>query len=162
MGGEQLTASAIVRFSAELEADSAAFYEELGRRLPEYEKIFSRFAQACLKTAKQVQRTYQETVTDALETGFAFEGLRMEDYDVNLVLPGFRPDSGRDPGYDRLRALEQAMALETTAGAFYEDVADRSSGLLATIPRAFKRAARTHRLRYEALCSLARSEEGDG
>jgi rubrerythrin len=154
MRDETLTASAVVRFAAELEADSAAFYERLARRLPQHQVLFVGFAQACRKTAKQVQRTYQETVTDALETGFAFEGLRLEDYEVDLVRPGSDPDSSGDPG-DISGALERALALESTAIAFYQGVADRSSGLLATIPRAFRRAARTRRRRCEVLSGLA-------
>ncbi|MGC9347347.1 MAG: hypothetical protein ACP5JG_04335 [Anaerolineae bacterium] len=154
MSAENLTASAIVRFAVELEADSAAFYEQLARHLPQHEAVFIRFAEACIKTARQVQRTYQETVTDALETGFAFEGLRLGDYQVDLVQFEPRSDSATDPD-DVAEALERALALERTAIAFYQDVTDRSSGLLATIPRAFNRAARIRRRRCEVLSGLA-------
>lgn len=149
MRGEQLTASAIVRFAAELEADMAAFYDELARHLPQHEAALTDFAERCRKTATQVQRTYQETVTDALETGFAFEGLALQAYEADLKI-----DLEADPAPAEAQALDRALALEKTAAAFYQDVADRSGALLATIPRAFKRAARTHRRRRDTLSDM--------
>ena len=51
-------------------------------------------------------------------------------------------------------AVALAIALEETAIAFYQDVAEASESLLATIPRAFKRVARTRRRRKDKLQAL--------
>jgi hypothetical protein len=140
-----LTASAIVRFSTDLEVRSASFYRELGERYPEHAQAFAGWAEDCVKSGAQVTRTYQETVTDALETGFSFAGLNLAAYEVGPDLP---PEIGLG------RALAEAIALEEHAIAFYQDVAERSDSLLATIPRAFRRAARTRRRRLEELEAL--------
>ncbi len=140
-----LTASAIISFSTDLEARSADFYRALAERYPQYEDAFAGWAEDCGKSSTQVTRTYQETITDALEAGFSFAGLSLAAYEVDLDLP---PRIGLD------QALAKAIALEEQAIAFYQDVAERSESLLATIPRAFRRAARTRRRRLEKLEAL--------
>jgi hypothetical protein len=140
-----LTASAIISFSTNLEARSAGFYRELGKRFPQHERTFAGWAAECEKSSMQVTRTYQETITDALEAGFSFSGLRLAAYEVDLDMP---------PGIDLDQAVEKVVALEEQAIAFYQDVAERSASLLATIPRAFRRAVRTRRRRLEKLEAL--------
>jgi hypothetical protein len=93
----------------------------------------------------QVVRTYQETITDALEAGYSFAGLSLRDYETDLMLPD---------GAGLSQAVEVASALEDRAVAFYLDVAESSESLLATIPRAFRRVARTRSRRKEELASL--------
>lgn len=140
-----LTASAIISFSTNLEARSAGFYRELAVCFPQHEDAFAGWAEDCEKSSMQVTRTYQETITDALEAGFSFSGLSLAAYEVDVDLP---------PGIDLDRALGKAVALEEGAIAFYQDVAERSALLLATIPRAFRRVARTRRRRLEKLEAL--------
>jgi hypothetical protein len=137
-----LTASAIISFSTGLEARSAGFYRALAARYPQHEGAFASWAEECGKSSVQVTRTYQETITDALEAGFSFAGLSLAAYEVDLDLP---PRTGLK------QALAKAVALEEQAIAFYQDVAERSSALLATIPRAFRRVARTRRRRLEQI-----------
>lgn len=137
-----VTTSEIVRYSAELEARSEAFYRTLADCYPEQGDAFAGYARACAKTSAQIRRTYQETVSDALETGYALPGLDVSQYEVDVALT-----EGTDLG----EALAQARALEEKAVALYEDVAERSVSLLATISRAFKRAARTRRRRRDKL-----------
>jgi rubrerythrin len=140
-----LTASAIISFSTDLEARSADFYRELAARFPEQAETFAGWARDCEKSSTQLTRTYQETITDALEAGFSFAGLSLAAYEVDVDLPAeISPD----------RALEKAIVLEKQAIAFYQDVAERSASLLATIPRAFRRVARTRRRRLEKLEAL--------
>jgi hypothetical protein len=122
-----MTAATIIRFCTDLEERSAAFYEALAARFSEQGKLFSGMAGDCVKSSTQVTRTYQETVTDALETGFSFASISLADYEVDAELP---------------------------AEAFYEDVAESSESLLATIPRAFRRVAKTRRRRREKLETL--------
>ena len=140
-----LTASAIISFSTDLEARSAGFYRELAGRYPQHEYTFAGWAEECEKSSTQVIRTYQETITDALEAGFSFSGLSLAAYEVDLDLPA---------GIGLAQALGKAVALEEQAIAFYQDVAERSDSLLATIPRAFRRAARTRWGRLEKLEAL--------
>lgn len=146
MSDAPLTASAIMTYTADLEDRSAALYGELSARYPEQAKLFSRCAKDCAKHQTQLVRTYQETVTDALETGFSFEGIVLRDYAVETALPG---------GSDLAADLAVAVALEEQAIAFYEIVAERSASLLATIPRAFLRVAKKRQQRLDALKELA-------
>ena len=140
-----LTAAAIISYSTDLEARSQAFYESLARRFAEQGDAFARFAKDCAKSSTTVVRTYQETITDALEAGFSFEGILLSSYaaDVELV-----------EGIDLAQAIALAIALEEKAIAFYQDVAEASESLLATIPRAFKRVARTRRRRKDKLSAI--------
>ena len=146
MNDSTLTASAIMSFSQELERRLTVTYEELAQRFPDHSGLFHGFARSCKKSGMQVIRTYQETVSDALETGYSFAGISLEDYQLEY-------DLAESLSLDE--AAEKAQALEAAASAFYSDVAEASESLLATIPRAFKRAARTHRQRREALLALS-------
>jgi hypothetical protein len=58
--------------------------------------------------------------------------MRLQDYQVDLALAG-------GAGYTEV--LKTAVELEGKASQFYQDVAERSQALLATIPRAFRKAA---------------------
>jgi hypothetical protein len=145
MSEQPITAAAIISFSTDLEARSAAFYRALGWRFDAQGATLTGFADDCDKSSTTVTRTYQETVTDALETGFSFEGIVLSNYAISLDLP---------KGINMKEALSKAIALEETAIAFYQDVAKASESLLATIPRAFKRVARTRRRRLEKLQAL--------
>jgi len=148
MSDAPLTASAIMTFTADLEDRSAALYAELVARFPDQKKLFDRCVKNCAKHKTQLIRTYQETVTDALETGYSFEGIVLGDYAAEAVLP---------EGADMAAALDVAMALEKAAIAFYEIVAERSASLLATIPRVFLRVARKRQQRLDALVALVDS-----
>jgi hypothetical protein len=141
-----LTASAVVSFSQELEQRLAVFYGELAQRFEEYRDAMHDYAQSSTKTGMQVVRTYQETVSDALETGYSFAGISLETYRFDWDVP---------KALTWGQAVEMAQALEAAAITFYRDVAAASETLLATIPRAFKRAARTHEQRQEALERLS-------
>jgi rubrerythrin len=145
MSNQPLTASAIITASQDLEARSARFYEEMSERFATHQAIFAGFARDCEKSSVQVLRTYQETVTDALETGFSFDGLSLRNYEVDVSMP---------QGIGLSEALKRALALEGKAIAFYLDVAERSESLLATIPRAFRRVARTRRRRKDKLQAM--------
>ena len=145
MSQAPLTAATIIRFCTDLEAGSEGFYTTLAERFPEQAALFSRMAKDCTKSGTQITRTYQETVTDALETGFSFAGISTADYEVDAELPA---------DADLPQAVGQALALEETAIAFYEAVAASSESLLATIPRAFRRVAKTRRRRRDKLESI--------
>jgi rubrerythrin len=145
MSQAPLTASTIISFCTDLESRSEAFYNTLSARFPEQATAFARMAKDCTKNSTQVTRTYQETVTDALETGFSFATISLAEYEVDAELPAEA---------DLAQAVGQALALEETAIAFYQAVAESSESLLATIPRAFRRVAKTRRRRREKLETL--------
>jgi rubrerythrin len=142
MSQAPMTAATIISFCSDLEARSETFYESLAERFPQQGATFSRMARDCAKSSIQVRRTYQETITDALEAGFSFAGISLADYEVDAELPA---------GADLAQAVGQALSLEETAIAFYEAVAESSDSLLATIPRAFRRVAKTRRRRRDKL-----------
>jgi hypothetical protein len=145
MSEQQITAAAIISYSTDLEARSAAFYQALSERFAGQQATFAGFSKDCAKSSTTVVRTYQETVTDALETGYSFEGIALSDYVIDTDLP---------QGIALAGAVTKALALEERAIAFYDDVAVASESLLATIPRAFSRVARTRRRRKDKLQAL--------
>jgi rubrerythrin len=129
----EITASAVISFVERLEEDSACLYEQLARRFEDQRDRFLTFARDSEKNRVLVVRTYRETITDALEACFSFEGLDLAGYAVETTL-------AEDASL--AEALAATIALERKACAFYADVAQRSQSLLATIPGAFKRVAK--------------------
>jgi len=129
-----VTTATIINFSERLEESSANFYETLAERWAEHRDTFLAWAKESRKNKVLITRTYQETITDALEAGYCFEGLNLGDYSFGV---GLAPDTSP------AEAVQIAIALEEKAQKFYLDVAERSQALLATIPRAFRRVAET-------------------
>jgi len=142
---ENLTASSIISYVQSLEDGSAAFYGELAERFKGHRDSFAAFAAESKKNKVTVVRTYQETITDALEACFCFEGLELASYAVDTALA---------EGVSLTDALNVAIELEDAAIRFYLEVAERSEALLATIPRAFKRVARKRSKRKDCLEAL--------
>ncbi|MBM3238386.1 hypothetical protein FJZ31_19005 [Candidatus Poribacteria bacterium] len=140
-----VTASAIISFAEKLENSSLTFYEKLAERWAENKEIFLNFAKESEKNKTSVVRTYRETITDALEAGFSFEGLDLKDYEAETTLT-------EDVSYSE--ALGIAIELEEKACKFYLDVAERSQSLLATIPGAFSRVAKRRSARKLKLQSM--------
>jgi len=145
MESVSLTAAAIISFSEELEDKSSVFYDELADRWVENKEAFQTFSKEGGKNKTWVVRTYQETISDALEATFSFEGLNLEDYSVETTL-------AEDASY--AEALEMAIALEEKVCEFYLEVAKRSESLLATIPGAFRRVAKRRNKRKLKLQSM--------
>lgn len=136
------TASTIIRFAERLEEETVSFYEKLAAAHPQAKETFLAFAKEAAASRTLVSRTYQETVSDAIETGFSFEGLNLAEYTTEDAI---RKDlSYRD-------ALKAALAREQKAERFYAEAAERSQSLLATVPRAFHRIAETRRRRKEGI-----------
>jgi rubrerythrin len=140
-----ITASAIISFTEDLEDRSGEFYKELAERFPEETDIFLVLVKDCEKTKKLVTQTYRETVSDALETGFSFDGLDLTEY----LFEGSLPED-----INLGEALKKATALEEKAVEFYEEIAKRSRSLLATISVAFKSAAKRRKQHKQKLESL--------
>ena len=150
MDSGSVTTAAIISFTEKLEDDSTAFYEEMARRWPGNASLFQSFANDGRKNKTQVVRTYQETISDALEASYAFEGLNLADFPTEATLS---PDATYGD------ALSTAVKLENGAVALYLDIAARSESLLATIPRAFRRVAKKRDKRKEELQAMLAATE---
>ena len=142
MEDAMLTTSAIMSFAEKLEDDSAAFYEKLAARFDEGKEVFLGFAKESKKNKTHLIRTYQETISDALEAAFSFEGLELTDFDFEVKDLGFR------------ETLAAAGKIEEEAARLYAQIAEQAQSLLATIPRAFSRVAKKRRARKEVLQTM--------
>jgi len=129
MEESNVTASAIISFAEKLEDDSSKFYKQLAEKYMENKELFLSFAEECRKNKVLVIRTYQETITDALEACF-IKSVNLDEYIVETTLT-------KDANYPI--ALKMAIELEEKASKFYLNVAKRSESLLATISVAFKK-----------------------
>jgi rubrerythrin len=150
MDSGSVTTAAIISFTEKLEDDSTRFYEEMARRWPDHAGPFQSFAQDGQKSKTQVVRTYQETISDALEASYAFEGLDLTNFPIETAL---------NPDATYAAALSSAIALEDSAVTLYLDIAARSESLLATIPRAFRRVAKKRTKRKEDLQAMLTAAE---
>lgn len=143
---EEATCSAIITFADKLEDRSSKFYEDLAAKAAEEKEIFVAFAKESMKNKVLVTRTYQETITDALEA--CFIRINLSNYSAKATLT-------EDMNY--IDGLKTAIKLEEEASRFYKDAAERSQSLLATIPRAFKKVAERRGSRKAKLESLLES-----
>ena len=144
-----VTASAIISFAEKLEAESSNFYRKLAQKSErDHRETFLLFMEESEKNKKLITRTYQETISDALEACFSFESMNMNDYTFQTALT---------QETNLLEALNMAIELEEKAGKFYLDVAERSKSLLATIPHAFRKVAEKRNNRKIRLESLLES-----
>jgi hypothetical protein len=150
-----VTASAIISFAEELEDRSTAFYQQLAERFIEQEPTFLGFAKEGGKNKTLVVRTYRETISDALEACFSFEGVDLGAYRARTT--GRLDDLAGSPDYAAV--LAAAVELEEQAIGFYQDAAQRSQSLMATIPMAFRRVAKTRGKRKLKLQSLLEEAE---
>ena len=143
---EEATCSAIITFADKLEDRSSKFYKDLSAKAAEEKEIFLAFAKESMKNKVLVTRTYQETITDALEA--CFIQMNLSSYSAEATLT-------KDTNY--IDGLKTAIKLEEEASRFYHDAAERSQSLLATIPRAFKKVAERRGSRKAKLESLLKS-----
>ena len=143
MENSTLTASAIMSFVEKLEDDSAVFYETLAARFDQGKQAFLGFAKESRKNKVHLIRTYQETISDALEATFSFEGLELADFDFEI-----------GSAKDLKEVLEAALEIEEEAAELYTHIADQAQSLLATIPRAFTRVAKKRSARRQVLQTM--------
>lgn len=142
-----VTISTVISFVTKLEDDSSKLYTKLAELSVENRDLFVSFAKESRENSVLVTRTYRETVSDALETSFSFEGLDLKDYNVETMLT---------KDIDYAEALRTALRLEEKAINFYLDASKRSKSLLSTIPRALTAVAERRsrrKLKLESLLS---------
>ncbi len=126
------TMSAVMTFVSKIEGGSASFYEAAAEKHSDLKNAFLAWAKENKKNEKQVKQTYFGVITDTLESNYCFEGLNTDDYPLDLDLP---------EGADEARIKEQAARIEKTIQSFYLKAAGLSEGLMADIPRLFKKIA---------------------
>jgi hypothetical protein len=131
-------------YLAAQEQAAEQFYRGLAQRFGPQQAAWSRCAQACAKNQVQVARSYQETISDALEVGYSFVGLSLDR----------TPPPAADAPADLAAAVQQALAVEERAARAYEQAADCAEGLLATIPRTLRRAAEVRRRNAALIAGL--------
>jgi len=139
-----VTCAAIISFAEKFEDNSSDFYEKLAERYAKGKEKFLSFSKESKKNKILITRTYQETISDALEACF-IKGLNLSDITITTSL-------AEDMSF--LDALKMAIELEDKAAKFYIDVAERTKSLLATIPMAFRRVAKNRKNRKHELNSL--------
>ena len=140
------TASQVINFAVELEDKSVEFYEDLAEKFKQYKEVFLSFVKENKKNKLLVQRVYNEVVSDALETGFSFEDLGVDDYliEINLAEDVSLPD-----------VLKKALDIEAKIERFYLNAAKKSKSFLADIPRVFEKIGKKRDERKERLKSLS-------
>jgi len=146
---ELKTTSAVIGFAKKLEDDSAEFYKHVSQRYSRNDDVFLSFAKENRRNAVQVERTYFEVISDAIEGCFAF--------DINSDEYTFDNELTENAGYSE--ALDMAIRMEDTIVKFYMDATEQSKSLMADIPRAFTIIAKKRQACGLTLRSLV-SKEG--
>lgn len=140
------TASQVINFAVELEDKSVEFYEDLAEKFKQYKEVFLSFVKENKKNKLLVQRVYNEVVSDALETGFSFEDLGVDDYliEIDLAEDVSLPD-----------VLKKALDIEAKIERFYLNATKKSKSFLADVPRVFEKIGKKRDERKEKLKSLS-------
>ena len=139
------TMAAVMSFVSKIENDSASFYRNYAEKYPELESIFLSWNKENSKFEKNVKRTYFGVITDTLESNYAFQGLDTDDCNFETQLP---------EDADSSEAGKKAREIEETIKNFYLKAAQLSDGLMADIPRLFRKIAKKREERYQSLESL--------
>ena len=139
------TTSEVIRFATELEGRNQDFYNLLAERYPEAKEVFSVMARESKKNKVLVQRTYNEVVTDAIETAYSFDQLDVDEDMGAAILPD---------GLSISDAVAVAGQVEEDIIIFYLTSAEMSRGLLADLPPVFERITRKRKERKRKLASL--------
>jgi rubrerythrin len=141
-----------MRIAETLEDDSADLYAALAAKFEAGRSTFEGYVKESRRNKTDLLRTYQETISDALEVTFSFEGL------APAAIDGAATET-EDYG----EAVRRAIGMEEEAAAFYRRAAEKAQNLLATIPRAFARVAGRRAVRVATLQALiARTDSGEG
>jgi len=136
------TMAAVMTFVSKIESESARFYETQANVFPELKDTFLAWVKENRKFEKLVKRTYFGVITDTLESNYCFETLDSEGYAFPTNLA-----DGADPS----EATGRAFEIESTIKRFYLEAARLSDGLMADIPRLFKKIAKEREERCRIL-----------
>ena len=139
------TMAGVMSFVSKIENDSASFYRNYAEKYPELESIFLSWNKENSKFEKNIKRTYYGVITDTLESNYAFQGLDTDDCNFETQLP---------EDADSSEAGKKAREIEETIKNFYLKAAQLSDGLMADIPRLFRKIAKKREVRCQSLESL--------
>ena len=135
------TMAGVMSFVSKIENDSASFYKNYAEKYPELESIFLSWNKENSKFEKNVKRTYFGVITDTLEANYAFQGLDTDDYNFEKTLA---------ENADSSEAAKKAREIEETIKNFYLKAAQLSDGLMADIPRLFRKIAKKREERCQS------------
>jgi hypothetical protein len=135
----------VMNFISRIESTSSALYLNCAARYPQLKGEFLSLATENQKFERTVQQKYFGVITDAIEASFSFELLDTDDYNLEAALP---------ENATLVEILRRALEIEHTIIAFYLKAAEVSTGLMADIPRAFRKIAETRKERCLALEAL--------
>lgn len=139
------TMAGVMSFVSKIENDSASFYKNYAEKYPELESTFLSWNKENSKFEKNIKRTYFGVITDTLESNYAFQGLDTDDYNFETQLP---------ENVDSSEAVKKAREIEETIKNFYLKAAQLSDGLMADIPRLFRKIVKKREERCQALDTL--------
>ena len=143
------TASQIISFAKKLEEDSAKLYQDLAERCGRARETLLSFAEENRKDIVQIERTYYEVISDAIEGCFSFK-VDPDEYTFNTKLVDNTSYSD---------ALHMAIDIEQTIMQFYSAAAEQSQSLLADVPRLFTKIAKKRDDRKLKVELLLRNEQ---
>ncbi len=136
------TMAAVMSFVSKLENDSSSFYQDWAGKYQELDDVFLMWSKENKKFEKQVKQTYFGVITDAIESTFSFAQLETDDYEIDMTLP-------EDTSLQNVK--KRAGEIEETIKGFYAQAARLSEGLMADIPRLFRKIAKEREERLPML-----------
>jgi rubrerythrin len=137
------TASEVISLARKLEGEAADFYEGLCQYHKD-EVLWRGFARENRRNIAQVERAYYGVISDAIESGFAFD----IDGTEYVADQGGAPATGYAPALGRAARTEELMAR------FYATAATQSQSLLADLPRLFRAMAEKRLARAQTIGAL--------
>jgi hypothetical protein len=134
------TASELISLARRLEDESAGFYEKLASNERNPQPWYD-YVKENGQNVKNVQRAYNSAISDALESGFAFD---VEASDFEFSVPTQASHS---------EIVKGAIDIETKMARLYEIAAEQSQSLLPDVSRAMKVIHRKRQMRLDMLRS---------
>lgn len=138
------TMAAVMSFVSKIEGGSSLFYEGCAEKYQQQEERekFLDWAKENKEFERMVKQTYFGVITDAIESNFSFGDLDTDDYEIETELTA-------DVGVGEI--VSKAGEIEARIRDFYLRGAELSEGLMADIPRLFKKIAKKREERLLAL-----------
>lgn len=136
---ELTTFSMILRFTLELEDQTAQFYHSFAEKFSQTKELFSKFAQNSERRRKDLERTARESVDHSLLEPVS--GIFEETYKLGIDV---LPDASMSD------VIAAAQKLEKRMQEFYEDAGDKIK-FISNVSRLYKRYTQD---RAKALVSL--------
>ena len=136
---ELTTFSMVLRFTLQLEEQTAQFYRGLAEKFTQTNELFSKFAQNSERRKKDLERTARESVDHSLLEPVS--GLFEETYRMNIDVQ--HTASMND-------AISAAKKLEESMQKFYEEAGDKIK-FISNVSRLYRKYAQD---RAKALASL--------